>query len=114
MVVSIPSKTYREGQAVLTPAYFLTMIPGFMVAISSQSFGMKQAFVPFLNSVALFKSVLLGEMPVGPIVVTLAVMAALAGIALAVASRIVGREDVFLEPKMTLRALLTGKRGETA
>jgi sodium transport system permease protein len=106
MVIAIPSKTYREGQAVLTPFYFATFIPGLMVSTSNDPFSLRQAAIPLLNSVALFKSALLGELPAGPILVTLAVLAAATGLALAVASRIVGREEVYLDPRVTLRGLL--------
>jgi sodium transport system permease protein len=106
MVIAIPSKTYREGQAVLTPFYFATFIPGLMVSTSNDPFSLRQAAIPLLNSVALFKSALLGELPAGPILVTLAVLASATGLALAVASRIVGREEVYLDPRVTLRGLL--------
>ena len=110
--IAIPSKTYREGQAVLTPFYFATFIPGLMVSTSNDPFSVRQAAIPLLNSVALFKSVLLGELPPAPIVVTLVVLAATTAIALSVASRIVGREEVFLDPRVTLRGLfaMAGRR----
>lgn len=111
MVATVPMRTYREGQAALTPAYFFTMIPGFVVAISKQTFGLEQAFVPFLNTVALFKSVLLGEFPVVPILVTLGVLAGLTVVTLAFASRIMAREDVFLNPLGSLRSLFGGRPG---
>jgi sodium transport system permease protein len=111
MVVAIPSKTYREGQAVLTPFYFLTFIPGVMISASRDPFSMKEAAIPLLNSVALFKSALLGEFPPGPVAVTLVVLAGTTFLALGFASRIVTREDVYLDPKMTLRQLVTGRAG---
>jgi len=109
MVIAIPSKTYREGQAMLTPFYFLTFIPGVIVSSSRDPFSLREAGIPLLNSVALFKSALLGEFPVLPIAVTLAVLAATTGLALTIASRLVAREEVFLDPKLTLRRLLTGR-----
>ena len=110
MVIAAPCRTYREGQAVLSPFYFLTFLPGVIVSASRDSFHLKQAAIPLLNSAALFKSVLEGEAPAGPIALTLAVLAVTTVAALAFASRIVGREDVYLDPQMTLRQLLTGKR----
>ncbi len=113
MVIAIPSKTYREGQAVLMPFYIATLVPGTIVSASRDPFHMKQAVIPLLNSVALFKSALLGEFPLGPILVTLLVLAVAAAAALVFASRIVAREDVYLEPKMRLRELLTGRGGRS-
>jgi sodium transport system permease protein len=85
MVIAIPSKTHREGQAVLTPFYFATFVPGVIISTSSDPFSLRQAAIPLLNSVALFKSALLGELPAGPIAVTLGVLAVATGLALAFA-----------------------------
>ena len=49
MVLAIPSRTYREGQATLSPFYLLTMVPGMIVVTSHASFGMTYALVPVLN-----------------------------------------------------------------
>ncbi len=113
MVIAIPSKTYREGQAVLMPFYIATLVPGTIVSASRESFHLKQAAIPLLNSVALFKSALLGEFPLLPVVVTLLVLAATTAATLLFASRVVAREDVYLEPRMNIRQLLLGKGGKS-
>ena len=84
-----------------------------IVSASRDPFHMKQALIPLLNSVALFKSALLGEFPPGPVLVTLLVLAVATAAALAFAARIVAREDVYLEPRMRLRELLTGRGGSS-
>lgn len=111
MVLAIPARTYREGQATLNPFYLLTMVPGLIVVSSHDSFAMKHALVPVLNATALFKSALRGEYPTGPIVVTYLMLAACAAGVLVFASRLASREDVLLEPRMSLRELLTGRTG---
>lgn len=111
MVLAAPAKTYREGQAALTPAFLVLMIPALVVSVSREPFGMSQAVIPVLNSTALFEAALNGEVPAGPTVVTLAVLAVCAGVALAFASRLVGREDIYVDPTLTLRRVLTGREG---
>ncbi|NNE43108.1 MAG: ABC transporter permease, partial [Gemmatimonadetes bacterium] len=111
MVVSVPARTYREGQATLTPLNLLIMLPGLMVSFDSDPFGMNHAAVPVLNSAALFKSVIKGEMPAEPIAMTLAVLAATAAAGLFLAARLSAREEVYFDPTLTLRRLLTGRGG---
>ena len=108
MVLAIPARTYREGQAALSPAYLLAMVPGLAVGASSEAFGMSQAVIPVLNATALFEAVLLGNTPALPVAVTYFVLALVTGVVLAVAARIASREDAFLEPKLSLRELLRG------
>ncbi|HMB68034.1 MAG TPA: ABC transporter permease [bacterium] len=111
MILAAPAKTYREGQATLTPAYLLILVPGLVVSFQRGAFSLEQAGIPILNSVALFKSVLRGEFPPGPIVLTLVVLALAGTAALLTASRLVGREEIWFDPTMSLRRLLTGRGG---
>jgi hypothetical protein len=53
---------------------------------------MREAIVPVVNVLALFKSALRGEYPPGPILASLALTALAAAIALAVARRVGARE----------------------
>jgi sodium transport system permease protein len=109
MVIAIPSRTYREGQAALSPAYLLAMVPGLVVGTSREPFGLTQAFVPVLNATALFEAALRGDVDAPAAVVTYAVLAVTALAAIALAARIAAREDVFLEPRFSLRELLRGR-----
>lgn len=111
MVLAAPARTYREGQAMLTPAYLVILVPGLVISFRRGAFDLEQAGIPILNSVALFKSVLRGEFPPGPILLTLAVLAAASVAALLVASRLVAREEVWFDPTMTLRRMLTRREG---
>jgi ABC-type Na+ efflux pump permease subunit len=108
MVIAIPARTYREGQAALSPANLLAMVPGLVVGASREPFGLSQAFVPVLNSTALFEAVLEGKVEALPVAVTYLVLAVTTAAALFVAARIVARDDVFLEPRFSLRDLLKG------
>jgi sodium transport system permease protein len=111
MILAAPARTYREGQATLTPAYLAILVPGLVVTFQRGPFTLEQAGVPVLNSVALFKSALRGEFPPGPIALTLGVLAASALAALLIASRLVGREEIWFDPAMTLRRMLAGRGG---
>jgi ABC-type Na+ efflux pump permease subunit len=114
MVLALPARTYREGQATLSPFYLLIMAPGMIVVSSRDAFAMKHALVPVLNATALFKSALRGEYPPGPVLVTYAVLAVCAAAVLVFAARLASREDVLLEPKLNLRQLITGRSGGRA
>ncbi len=111
MTAAIPAKTYREGQATLTPLYLMTMAPGLIVASSQQPFTVKQACVPLLNSCALFEAALKGEATVATVGITWVVLVAVTAAVLAVAARIVSREDIYLDPDLSLRRLLGGLGG---
>jgi ABC-type Na+ efflux pump permease subunit len=108
MVIAIPARTYREGQAALSPANLLAMVPGLVVGASREPFGLSQAFVPVLNSTALFEAVLEGKVEALPVAVTYLVLAVTTAAALFVAARIVARDDVVLEPRFSLRDLVKG------
>ena len=93
MVAASSAKTYREGQAALLPYYFSSIILGLTTATTRDPLSMKQALIPVVNVVSLFKSVLRGEYPVGPIAVVFVVLALLAAGAIALAARVGARED---------------------
>ncbi|MGQ0720339.1 MAG: ABC transporter permease subunit [Candidatus Eiseniibacteriota bacterium] len=109
MVIAAFSRNYREGQAMLTPVYVLILIPGMLVSFDDQPFSLAHATVPVLNAVALFESALEGELPPGPIAVTLVVLAVTAAAALALAARIATREETYLDPGRALRRLIPGR-----
>ncbi|MCA9751642.1 MAG: ABC transporter permease [Gemmatimonadetes bacterium] len=106
MLLASTARTHREGQAVLGPVYLLSMLPGIVTAVSQDPFTMKQAVVPLLNVATLFKSVLGGEMPPGPILVTVAVLVAATLIVLRLASRAAARDDLFVGRQISLKELL--------
>ena len=106
MLAAATARTYREGQAVLGPLYLVAMLPGIAVAISREPFGLTQAVVPMLNSAALFKSALSGEMPAGPIAVTFAVLLLGAALVLALAARVASRDDIFVSGRLSWKELL--------
>ncbi|HET9887136.1 MAG TPA: ABC transporter permease subunit, partial [bacterium] len=93
MVAASSAKTYREGQAALLPYYFSSIILGLTTATTHEPLSMKQALIPVVNLVSLFKSVLRGEYPLGPIVTVFVVLALLAAAAFVFAARIGARED---------------------
>jgi len=93
MVAASSAKTYREGQAALLPYYFSSIILGLTTATTHEALTMKQALIPVVNLVSLFKSVLRGEYPLGPIVAVFVVLTLLATAAFVVAARIGARED---------------------
>lgn len=105
MLACVSSKTYREGQAALLPYYFGSILLGMSTSASRDAFTTREALIPVVNVVALFKSVLRGEYPPDAIGTAFASLAALAGLALFVAARAGLREDVTWGAKPKLAQL---------
>lgn len=92
MMASVRSKSYREGQAALLPYFMGTLVVAVSASATRSSFTMKEAVVPVVNVLSLFKSVLRGEYPLMPILTAFGVLALLALAALEVARRVGARE----------------------
>jgi hypothetical protein len=92
MMAAVRSKSYREGQAALLPYFMGTLVVAVAASATRSSFTTKEALIPVVNVLSLFKSVLRGEYPVVPIVTALAVLAVLAAAALEIARRVGARE----------------------
>ncbi len=92
MMAAVRSKSYREGQAALLPYFMGTLVVGVAASAGREAFTMKEAVIPVVNVLGLFKSVLRGEYPPGPIAAALAVLAVAALAALEVARRVGAKE----------------------
>ncbi|MFH1171335.1 MAG: ABC transporter permease [bacterium] len=96
--VAIFAKSYKEAQSYIGPSYLIVilpvvlvnMLPGFSPALGFFA-------IPIVNTVLLFKEVLVGVYHASHILLTVGVMLVSAGIAMFAASRIYQREGVLLK-----------------
>lgn len=110
MLAASPSKNYRQGQAAVMPLYFLGFMPAMMVITSPDPFTVARAAIPVMNSAGLIKAALLGRLAPAPAAVTLVVLAACTAAALYVTGRLGMREELYMDPEITLRRLLAAAR----
>jgi ABC-type Na+ efflux pump permease subunit len=106
MLVSIGAKNYREGQAMLMPAYMIASLSGVVVIASEAPFTLGQALIPAINVVALLKALLRGDVPLVPAAVAYAELLILAVASVTLASKIARKEGVFFDPEVSLKRLL--------
>lgn len=110
MLVAAPSKNYRQGQAAVMPLYFLGFMPAMMVITSPDPFTTSRAMIPIMNSAGLIKAALLGQLAPAPAAVTMATLLACTVAALVFAGRLGMREELYMDPDITLRRLLAAAR----
>jgi ABC-type Na+ efflux pump permease subunit len=108
MLLALPAKTYREGQAVLTPVHLVVAFSSFAALGTGQTMTVDQALIPLLNVVMLCKTVIGGEYTWATVWISYAVLAGLGVISMVLARRFVGREGVFFDPTLNLKRLLRG------
>ena len=106
MVLAAPAKSYREGQALLMPAYMIAAFSGMFVSFAGDDFTTREALIPIVNVAALLKTVFRGEIPMVPALMTFAELVLLAMIGIGVAARLARTETLFFDDNLNLRRLL--------
>jgi sodium transport system permease protein len=106
MVLAAPARTYREGQALLMPAYMIAAFSGMFVSFAGDQFTIREALIPVVNVAGLLKTVFRGEVPLIPALVTFAELIVLAVIGIGVAARLARTETLFFDENLNLRRLL--------
>ncbi len=114
MVVAAPARSYREGQAALSPVYLIATFAGMLVIGAGDVFTPAQAWIPILNVTLLLKTALRGELFALPTLLTFVELALLAALALGLAARLSRQEALFFDSSLTLRRLLRSSRGDRA
>ncbi|MFO1476392.1 MAG: ABC transporter permease subunit [Verrucomicrobiota bacterium] len=94
MIFAVFARTFREGQAMITPFYLLTMLPAVFLQMPGMQFTLKSAWLPIVNVTLMVRAAVSGEFPAGPILLTVAVSLALIAGCLLLATRILRNEDV--------------------
>jgi len=105
MVLAAPATSYREGQALLMPAYLVAAFSGMFVSFAGDTFTVQQALIPVVNVAALLKTTFRGDIPMLPALVTFAELAVLASLCIALAARLARTETLFFDNNLNLRRL---------
>ncbi len=106
------ARTFKEGQAMVTPFYMLVVAPIMFVQLPGMTFAGSMSAVPVMGSALLIKASLLGEVPFTNVVILLASTTAFCALMLWIAGRIVSSESAsFREAGWSLRSVLGILRG---
>jgi len=112
MVLAAPATSYREGQALLMPAYMVAAFSGMFVSFAGDDFTVREALIPIVNVAALLKTTFRGEVPPLPALVTFLELVALASLCIGLAARLARTETLFFDDNLNLRRLfrLAGRK----
>ena len=95
MLLASFARSFREGQAMITPFYLAVLIPA-IFSQPEQPFTAVQALVPILNVAKLFARAITGEVEVGTALITLASEAVCVVVALKIAANVTRFEDFMI------------------
>jgi len=106
MVLGAPARNYREGQALLMPAYLVAAFSGMFVSFAGDEFTIREALIPIVNVAALLKTTFRGDIPALPAAVTFLELIVLASLCIVVAARLARTETLFFDENLNLRRIL--------
>ena len=115
MLMASFARTFQQGQSLVSPFFLLVALPGIVTADPGTTFSLPLAFVPVVNMALVFREAIAGRYPVLHIAISLGVLALCVAGALALAARMVGREDLLVGRGATRPwpfAWRRGKKGE--
>ncbi len=111
LALSTFARTYKEGQAYLTPALLVVMPLAMVGTLPNLQLSLSTALVPVANLCLLLKDLLSGRTPWREALVTLVVLASLTSAALAFSISLFRREDVlFRDGRSRARVLGSSSR----
>ncbi len=105
ILVALPARSYREGQAALSPVYLVSAVGAMLSVTGGESFGLTQALLPVLNVAGLLRSALRGDLSAGPVGVALLSLTVLAAVSVALSRRVLRDQQVYFEASPSLRAI---------
>jgi sodium transport system permease protein len=96
LVFTVFARTFKEGQAMVSPVYMLLILPPVLVVQPDMDLEASSslALVPVINTVLLFRHALLGDLTLALALTAFASMLATALLATAFAQWVMGREEV--------------------
>ncbi len=94
MLVAFLAKSFKEGQAYVSPIYLVSLVPFIVLSDPEMQLTLSTAFVPLVNVALMFRGALSGDADALLVAITLGVSLALSVLALWMAARVIGREDV--------------------
>lgn len=100
------ARTFKEGQSYVTPFYLLMMFPTLLAVMPGVELDLRTAWIPITNVALLFREVIAGNFPWGPIAITLSTLVITTAIVIAIARRVYADEELRLgSGGKTLRSL---------
>jgi sodium transport system permease protein len=94
MIFAAFARTFREGQAMITPFYMLILVPVVFLQVPGLKLSLPMAFLPVFNLTLMIREAVSGTFHWLPICVALAVSVALIGLCIRLAAFILRFEDV--------------------
>jgi sodium transport system permease protein len=110
LAVAAFAKDFKDGQNFLTPVYMLLAMPAGVTMLRGIELNAWTAFVPVVNIALLIKALLISEAAPDLIFLSLLSSTAYAVMAVMLAARVFGREQVLLGGRESLRSLLGFER----
>jgi sodium transport system permease protein len=110
LAVAAFAKDFKDGQNFLTPVYMLLAMPAGVTMLRGIELNAWTAFVPVVNISLLIKALLIAEAAPDLIFLSLLSSTAYAALAVMLAARVFGREQVMLGGRESLRSLLGFER----
>ena len=96
MIFAASARTFKEGQAMITPFYMLILLPVVFLQVPGLTFSLPLAFLPIVNLTMMVRAAVSGTFPLLQIGVTLFVSLALIAVCVRLAVFILQFEDVML------------------
>lgn len=96
MILASFARTFREGQAMVTPVFLLTLIPVAFVADSTLEFDHQMALIPVVNVALLWREAIHGSYSPNLLLATMMVMLSCVVACVAIATWVLGYEDMVL------------------
>jgi sodium transport system permease protein len=112
LAVAAFAKDFKDGQNFLTPVYMLLALPAGVTMLPSIELNAWTAFVPVVNIALLVKALFAGELKADLLFLVLVSSALHATLALLLAARVFGREQILLGGKEPVRHVLGLERRE--
>jgi sodium transport system permease protein len=96
MIFASFARTFKEGQAMITPFYLLVILPLMFLQVPGLTLNLPLALVPVVNVTLMVRAALTGSFPLLPILITILVSAALIGVCMKTAAYVLQFEDVMM------------------
>jgi sodium transport system permease protein len=96
MIFASFARTFKEGQAMITPFYLLVILPLMFLQVPGLTLNLPLALVPVVNLTLMVRAAVTGAFPLLPILVTVLISTALIGVCIKVAAHVLQFEDVMM------------------
>jgi len=96
MIFASFARTFKEGQAMITPFYLLVILPLMFLQVPGITFTVPLALVPVVNVTLMVRAAVTGSFPLLPLLITVLVSIGLIGVCVRLAAHVLKFEDVML------------------